>query len=371
MAVTEFDIDGVIGDWGYSNTYVKSYLKAAGANPVVCHVCSLGGDFLMSMNIKDEFSKHGNVTVDISGYAASAATVVALGAVHTRISDSSFYLIHKVMSYVEAWGKMNEDDIRVVIENLEKIKDENEKMTLVAAKAYAEKSGKPVTDILNLMKEEKWLTADEAKEWGFVDEVYKATGKLNVAAMSTKLNMLGLPVLPVGRVNKAQDNFVSKIVEGIRTLVVTEHKEPEGEPDLGDNHINKNRRTMKIFEKLNVVLAVPSLESEDGKGVYLNEAQMQAVETALSDRDAKVAAYQKHETNYNDAVAKLNALHPDVSAAENLEAKLAVVSAKLAAKPGVTPSGAKEKKTEEENDGVDWEKLNSLPHMKENAGELV
>lgn len=364
MAVTEFDIDGVIGDWGYSNKYVKSYLNAAGVNPVVCHVCSCGGDFLMSMNIKDEFAKHGDVTIDISGYAASAATLIGLGAKHTRISDTSFYLIHKVMSYVEAWGNMNEDDITGLIENLEKIKDENEKMTLVAAKVYAEKSGKPVTDILNLMKEEKWLTADEAKEWGFVDEVYKATGKLNVAAMSTKLNMLGMPVLPKG--NQAQDNFVSKIVDGIRTVFV-----PAGKDENLDNHTNKNRITMKNFEKVNGVLGVASLESADGKGVYLNETQIQSVETALSDRDAKVAAYQKHETNYNDAVAKLNDLHPDVSAAESLEAKLAVVSAKLAAKPGVVPSGAKEDKTEEKNDGVDWEKLNSLEHMKVPAGEFV
>ena len=62
---------------------------------------------------------------------------------------------------------MNEDQISDLITHLEKVKDENEKMTLVAAKAYADRSGKPVLEILNLMKEEKWLTADEAKEWVF------------------------------------------------------------------------------------------------------------------------------------------------------------------------------------------------------------
>ena len=48
MATTEFDIDSYIGEWGYSNRYVKSYLNAAGKNPVVCHVCSGGGDFPVS-----------------------------------------------------------------------------------------------------------------------------------------------------------------------------------------------------------------------------------------------------------------------------------------------------------------------------------
>lgn len=30
MATTEFDIDSYIGEWGYSNRYIKSYLNAAG-----------------------------------------------------------------------------------------------------------------------------------------------------------------------------------------------------------------------------------------------------------------------------------------------------------------------------------------------------
>ena len=53
MATTEFDIDSYIGEWGYSNRYIKSYLNAAGKNPVICHVCSGGGDFLMAINIKE------------------------------------------------------------------------------------------------------------------------------------------------------------------------------------------------------------------------------------------------------------------------------------------------------------------------------
>ena len=87
---------------------------------------SFGGEFLVGVSIKDEFSKHGNVLVDISGYAASAATFIVLGAKHTRMSESSFYLIHKVLSWVDAWGSMNEDQISELISDLEKIKDENE-----------------------------------------------------------------------------------------------------------------------------------------------------------------------------------------------------------------------------------------------------
>lgn len=357
MATTEFDIDSYIGEWGYSNRYVKSYLNTAGKNPVICHVCSGGGDFLMAINIKDQFAAHGNVTVDISGYAASAATLIGLGTKHTRISNSSFYLIHKVMSWVDAWGGMNEDQISDLITHLEKVKDENEKMTLVAAKAYADRSGKPVLDILNLMKEEKWLTADEAKEWGFVDEVYNTTTtKINLAKVSEKFNMMGLPKLPDFSATD-DDSLVGKVVSGIR-----EFFSKENTPIFPQSKIDQI--PMKQFTLLNTILAVTSLESQDGKGVYLNEAQLQAFEDTLSGKDNRITELTQHETNYNNAVDKLNALHPDVASAKDLAEKVNVLSRKLAEKPGVPASGQSEN-PQNQNDGVDWDKMMSLEHMKD------
>lgn len=364
--ITEFDIDGIISVWGYSNRYVKSYLKNAGKNPVICRVCSVGGDFLMSMNIKDEFARHGDVTVDISGYAASAATLIGLGAKHTRISNTSFYLIHKVMSYVDAWGNMNEDEIAAVIADLEKIKDENEKMTLVAAKAYSEKSGKPVTDILALMKEEKWLTADEAKEWGFVDEVYNSTSRLDISAVSTKLNMMGMPVLP----GKSEDNerFIDKVVNRLVGAMSSFNTET---PSGRANQTTKTPIEMNQFEKINALLNVPSLESADGKGVYLNEAQLTILNQTLADRDATITNLQQNKTDYDNAINKINALHPDFAGTEGFENKINAISEKLAAKPGVAAAGTKESNKDTDNDGVDWNKMNTLEHMKENPEDLV
>lgn len=364
MDIIEIDIDGFISQWEYSSKYIKACLSNAGDNPVVCRVCSRGGDFFMGMAIKDEFARNGNVTVDISGYAASAATLLGLGAKHTRISDTSFYFIHKVLSPVMVWQDMNDDDLQVLIADLEKIKDENEKMTLVAAKAYADKCKKPVLDILSLMKEEKWLTAEEAKEWGFVDEVYKATGKTNFAASDTKLNMAGLPPFPAGKKNN-QERFIDKIAERVANIIPS----LSGHADTQDHQIT-NQMNMKNFEKINAVLQVPSLESTDGKGVYLNEVQLQAVETALANYAQEIETGKTNKAAFDNGIEKLNALHPDVAKATDFTAKLAVVSEKLAAKPGTSPSGVKETPTPAD-DGVDWGKMNSLDHMKEDQNSLV
>lgn len=358
--VIEFDIDGYISSYGYNNRYVKSFLKEAGKDQVICHLCSLGGEFLVGVSIKDEFSKHGNVLVDISGYAASAATFIALGAKHTRISESSFYLIHKILHWVDAWGAMNEDQIATLIMNLEKIKNENEKMTLVAAKAYADKSGKPITDILNLMKEEKWLTADEAKEWGFVDEVYVTTTKFDVSSVAQKLNALGLPDLPISRSQQTPildiKALANEVITGIKSILP---KKPEksGDPQ------NENQIPMKKFTIINAIFGVENLESADGKGIYLNEAQLQQIEDAISERNTTIANHQQQDTNYNNALTALNRLHPDIASADTIEEKVNMIQVKLAQKAGVPPSGIKETKTT--NDGVDWTKLNSLSHMQE------
>lgn len=362
--VIEFDIDGYISSYGYNSRYVKSFLKEAGKDQVICHLCSLGGEFLVGVSIKDEFSKHGNVLVDISGYAASAATFIALGAKHTRMSESSFYLIHKVLSWVDAWGSMNEDQISELISNLEKVKDENEKMTLVAAKAYADKSGKSITDILNLMKQDTWLTADEAKDWGFVDEVYKTTTLFDTSRVTEKFNALGLPRLPAGpertSSNLDVDTIVNKVVSGIKNIMPKKAQVPE--KNTNDTH-NQKTTHMNKFNKINSILNVEHLESTDGQGCYLNATQLQALEDAISQRDQQINDIKQHETEYNNAVTTLNELHPDIAAESSFPEKLNVIRNKLAAKPGAPVSGIHEQKHEE--DGVDWEKLNTMEHMQE------
>lgn len=52
-------------------------------------------------------------------------------------------------------------------------------------------------DILPILKEGRWLTASEALEYGFIDEIVEDGTKLNFDdAMKTRFNMFHLPALP-------------------------------------------------------------------------------------------------------------------------------------------------------------------------------
>ncbi|MCX6227391.1 MAG: Clp protease ClpP, partial [Bacteroidia bacterium] len=61
MNTLQLDIDGFIGNWGYSKSFVKNFLAAAGKEPVIVRVSSLGGDVDHAISIYDQFVEHGNV----------------------------------------------------------------------------------------------------------------------------------------------------------------------------------------------------------------------------------------------------------------------------------------------------------------------
>ena len=156
----QIDIDGQIGQYGYSKQYVRQILAQYKGQPVNVRVNSLGGSLDDALDIAARFNEHGDVTVFMFGYCASAATVLALGAKKTVIDENAFYLVHKVMNWVDIWDTLNADQLQDLIDELEKNKRDNEKMDLVLAKMYAKKSGHTANEIMAVLKEAAWLTAD-------------------------------------------------------------------------------------------------------------------------------------------------------------------------------------------------------------------
>lgn len=179
MAKKIIVIDGYIGDYSFSKQYIRNELAGNVKNPVTVKISSLGGQVDHALNIYDQFIEHGQVEAELSAFVASSATLISLGAKTIRMNENSFYLIHKAMNWVDEWGSMNEDEIEDLIAKLEKQKAQLAKITLQIARMYTKKTGKTLNEIIDLMKEEIWLTAEEAKEWGFVDEIFSAAEQQN------------------------------------------------------------------------------------------------------------------------------------------------------------------------------------------------
>lgn len=128
---------------------------------VEVNIASNGGDVFSASEIYTMLRQSkADVTVNIQGLAASAASVIAMAGNKVNISPTAQLMIHQAASY----GGGNRDDLAHEIDVLDGI-DKS------IASAYESKTGMPQGDLLNMMAQETWIGAQEAVDKGFADEI--------------------------------------------------------------------------------------------------------------------------------------------------------------------------------------------------------
>lgn len=169
----EVEFNGPISEyswWGDEITpkMFKDELHAKGkGGPVTVKINSPGGEVIAASVIRSILQDYpGRVTADIVGLAASAATIVVTGADVVRMRESALMMIHDPSSI--AWGTI--DEIKKCLEVLKTVKD-------VIISVYQAKTGMDPAKLGKMMSSETWMTAQQAKEWGFVDEISAGSAK--------------------------------------------------------------------------------------------------------------------------------------------------------------------------------------------------
>lgn len=128
---------------------------------IVIKLNSPGGDVFEGIEIYNYLKDHpSNVTVEVTGVAASAATFITAGANEVIMNVGTSLMIHEASTFT--WG--NKSDIQKTLNALETI-DES------ILSIYSEKTSQSNEQLKEWMNEEKWFTADEAVEFGFADSV--------------------------------------------------------------------------------------------------------------------------------------------------------------------------------------------------------
>ena len=129
---------------------------------IVLEVNSNGGLVTVGSEIYTALKSYpGHVTVEVTGMAASAASVAIMGADKILISPTAQIMIHKALFH---WVSGNSDDLDKA-SNALKASDQS------IVNAYASKTGLSEGEILDMMKNETFMSASEAVEKGFADEV--------------------------------------------------------------------------------------------------------------------------------------------------------------------------------------------------------
>lgn len=154
---------GKFYDWiGWDAVYPgKVSTLLDGADEVEVNINSNGGDVFAASEIYTLLSQHsGMVTVNIQGLAASAASVIAMAGDVVHISPTAQIMIHKAWTIADG----NADDMAHTSEFLEGIDDS-------IMNAYVAKTGLNKSELSNMMAKETWLTANQAVDYGFADDV--------------------------------------------------------------------------------------------------------------------------------------------------------------------------------------------------------
>lgn len=188
---------------------------------ITVRINSPGGDVFAGMQIYNMLKdRNGDVTVIVDALAASAASFIAMAGDKIVMNTGSMMMIHKASTI--AWG--NEDEMQEVIEMLRKTDD-----SIVSV--YAARTGKSTDEIKQLLKDETWMTADEAVEMGFADEATAGKTSLSNAvknALGFTQEVQNAAMQPVMSLTKKLKNetSVEPTEEVEETEVIEETQEP-------------------------------------------------------------------------------------------------------------------------------------------------
>ena len=145
---------------------ISDSLNSIGNRKLLIKLNSYGGDAFEGIEIYNYLKSLKNkVVVEVTSIAASAASIIAMGADEIRMSNGSQLMIHEASTF--AVGTKSE---------MQKTLNALKSMDNSIVDIYHEKTGLDKTEILQLMEEETWFTSEEAVKYKFADNVITTKG---------------------------------------------------------------------------------------------------------------------------------------------------------------------------------------------------
>lgn len=161
----EIHVYDEIGGWGISARQFVEDLQALGAvKTLTVRINSPGGSFFDGVAIYNALARHpARKTVWVDGFAASAASVVAMAGDEIVMPENTMMVIHEPRGA----GAGTAAEMRVIAEALDRA-------CRSIVSIYAAKTERSATDIEALLATETWMSAEEAFDLGFADRVTPA-----------------------------------------------------------------------------------------------------------------------------------------------------------------------------------------------------
>lgn len=292
------NISGSIDSYGWFRYLVEDTLNQHKSEEVHLVIMSPGGAVNEAIAISDLLADHGNVTIEFSGLAASAATWLAFGAKRVIMHEDTLWLCHKSSAAVCEWSQMNEKELDAYIEKLKGQQKSLQVIDAIIAKKYLDRAaskGKTLQDIVDLMQEERYLDPKDCLAWGFVDEVLpsKSSVASNILVTDEFLNAIHLPLM--NKANATEQtvqeepatpapsvSLVDAIVQRIKDFITPKKADEteETQEEVNEETTQVESIMNKDFISVNALLGVEGIEVADNK-VTLTVDQLTAIENSL------------------------------------------------------------------------------------------
>lgn len=161
---TVYIYDAIGSWWGVDPAEWVPAFAQIKAKTIHLRINSPGGSVFDAEAMRTAIKQHSaNVIAHVDGYAASAATGIAIAANEVEISDGAMFMIHNAWG----WASGRAEELRDYADLLDKVDS-----SIVAA--YVKKTGKDEEQVRDWMDKETWFTAAEALTHGFVDKIFEA-----------------------------------------------------------------------------------------------------------------------------------------------------------------------------------------------------
>jgi ATP-dependent Clp protease protease subunit len=169
-----------IGYWGVTAKDFRDQLKTV-TGDFTLRINSPGGDVFDGIAMFNDLIAHkGKVKVEISGIAASIASVIAMAGDSIEIAPNAFFMIHN--AWTIAFG--NRHDMSAAADVLGQIDE-------AIARTYVGRSKVGIRSVRDMMDGETWLSASAAIDKGFADGLMTVT-EPDGAVVAAKFDLTGV-----------------------------------------------------------------------------------------------------------------------------------------------------------------------------------
>lgn len=198
------------GNFIIKSEFLEDLKAIKGVKQLIIRLDSLGGDAYASLLIHNRLRElKAEKIIQVDGAAMSGGSIIMCAGDTVRVNPGSIIMVHKSLALM--LGYYNEDD-------LEKVKQSNITVDKALAGIYARKTGREETEMLELMKEQTYMTGEEAVEHGFANELMENEDAPQIAASADHNHLIvNGRILPT---------MGYPLPEGIPTVTAVETAEP-------------------------------------------------------------------------------------------------------------------------------------------------